>query len=91
MASSDPTPTAQTGVPLGAFFDRLDIRAPTTTIYSCATAAPYPDDAHEVRRLAVAQWMRPVRFRETIEAMYEVGARVFVDRCDSDQATAAYR
>ena len=64
---------------LGAFFDRLDIRAPTTTLYSCATAAPYPDDADEVRRLAVAQWMRPVRFRETIEAMYASGARVFVE------------
>jgi malonyl CoA-acyl carrier protein transacylase/phosphopantetheinyl transferase len=64
---------------LGAFFDRLDMRAPTIEIYSCATAAPYPVDLLEVRKLAVAQWTRPVRFRETIEAMYEAGARVFVE------------
>jgi len=65
--------------PLRAFFDRLDISAPTVDIYSCANAAPYPAAAHEFREVAVAQWTRPVRFRETIEAMYEAGARVFVE------------
>lgn len=65
--------------PLRAFFDRLILSAPTVDIYSCATAAPYPADALEFREQAVAQWTRPVRFRETIEAMYEAGARVFVE------------
>jgi malonyl CoA-acyl carrier protein transacylase/phosphopantetheinyl transferase (holo-ACP synthase) len=65
--------------PLRAFFERLDLSTPTVDIYSCATAAPYPDDAREFREVAVEQWIRPVRFRETIEAMYEAGARVFVE------------
>lgn len=65
--------------PLRLFFDRLDIAAPAVEVYSCATATPYPDDALEFRELAVAQWTRPVRFRDTIEAMYESGARVFVE------------
>jgi len=65
--------------PLRAFFDRLILSAPTVDIYSCATAALYPADALEFREQAVAQWTRPVRFRETIEAMYEAGARVFVE------------
>jgi phosphopantetheine--protein transferase-like protein len=65
--------------PLRAFFDRFDLRAPRVVLYSCATAAPYPADAIGMRDLAVAQWTQPVRFRETIEAMYEAGARVFVE------------
>jgi len=66
--------------PLRAFFDRLDLCcAPAIDIYSCATTKPYPADPLEFREVAVAQWTRPVRFRETIEAMYEAGARVFVE------------
>lgn len=65
--------------PLRMFFSRLDMAAPAVEVYSCATATPYPDNAQECRDLAVAQWTRPVRFRGTIEAMYEAGARVFVE------------
>ena len=38
-----------------------------------------PESPDEIRRLAVAQWTRPVAFRDTIEAMYRDGLRVFVD------------
>ena len=38
-----------------------------------------PDAPDEIRRLAVGQWTRPVAFRDTIEAMYRDGLRVFVD------------
>jgi malonyl CoA-acyl carrier protein transacylase/phosphopantetheinyl transferase (holo-ACP synthase) len=65
--------------PLRAFFDHLDLSPPATEIYSCATAAPYPLASPDFREVAVAQWERPVRFRETIEAMYAAGARVFVE------------
>ncbi len=65
--------------PLREFFGRFELRPPKIDLYSCATAAPYPVDPTEIRNLAVAQWTRPVRFRETIEAMYEAGARVFVE------------
>jgi len=53
--------------------------APRTRLYSCATAAAVPPDAAEVRRLALEQWARPVRFRETIETMYADGLRLFVE------------
>ena len=33
----------------------------------------------EIRRLAVEQWTRPVGFRDTVEAMYRDGLRIFVD------------
>jgi hypothetical protein len=65
--------------PLRAFFDKIEWSTPTTHVYSCASASLYPSVALEFRDLAVAQWTRPVRFRETIEAMYDAGARIFVE------------
>ncbi len=52
---------------------------PAITLYSCATAAPFPDDPDECRELALGQWERPVRFRETVERMYADGVRIFVE------------
>jgi acyl transferase domain-containing protein/phosphopantetheinyl transferase/acyl carrier protein len=60
-------------------YDRLRIVAPRIPVYSCMTAAPFPSDPREIRRLAVGQWTSPVRFRETIEAMHAGGVRVFVE------------
>jgi acyl transferase domain-containing protein len=42
-------------------------------------AQPFPEDPTEIMRLAAGQWSQPVRFRETIEAMYDDGARIFVE------------
>lgn len=64
---------------LAEFYARLNFVPPHTTIYSCASARPYPVDPLEIRRLAVAQWAQPVRFRETIETMYADGIRIFVE------------
>src|SRR5207237_857216 len=55
------------------------VSAPKTDIYSCTTAAPYPSDPTEIRRLFVEHWACPVRFRETIEAMYAAGVRLFAE------------
>ena len=52
---------------------------PEVPVYSCSTAGRMADLADEVRRLAVAQWTQRVNFRDTIEAMYRDGLRVFVD------------
>jgi len=57
----------------------LRLASPRLPIYSCMTAAPFPAAPDEVRRLAVGQWSNPVRFRETVEAMYTAGVRVFVE------------
>jgi acyl transferase domain-containing protein/phosphopantetheinyl transferase len=64
---------------LGAFFQQLTIVPPEIALYSCTTTQSYPQDPAEIRRLAVEQWARPVRFRETIEAMYDAGVRIFVE------------
>lgn len=64
---------------LNPFFDGLKIVSPHTTLYSCATAQPYPQNPGAIRQLALNQWARPVRFRETITAMYDAGIRMFVE------------
>src|SRR5262249_32916946 len=64
---------------LRPFLDDLDFCAPATKLWSCATAAPFPLEGHRVRALALAQWTRPVRFQETIEAMYQSGVRIFIE------------
>jgi acyl transferase domain-containing protein/phosphopantetheinyl transferase len=65
--------------PVRAFFDDLEIAAPTAALYSCCVASRVAPDPDEVRRLAVAQWTRPVEFRATVEAMHANGLRLFVD------------
>jgi acyl transferase domain-containing protein/phosphopantetheinyl transferase len=62
-----------------AFFASLRVKAPRIDLYSCVTAAPYRTEPDEIRELGVAQWTRPVRFRETITAMHEAGVRLFVE------------
>jgi len=64
---------------LRGYYERGRFAAPVIPLYSCATAAPVPADPEAVRRQALEQWARPVRFRETIEAMYEAGYRLFVE------------
>ncbi|MCF6153685.1 MAG: acyltransferase domain-containing protein [Candidatus Brocadia sp.] len=61
------------------FFQTLKIVSPRIPVYSCATAQSHQDDPEEIRRLAVEQWCRPVRFHETINAMYADGVRIFVE------------
>ncbi|HEU4402348.1 MAG TPA: acyltransferase domain-containing protein, partial [Candidatus Polarisedimenticolia bacterium] len=64
---------------LRGFYERARFAPPRVPLYSCASAAPVPADPEAIRRLALEQWCRPVRFRETIEAMYAAGIRVFVE------------
>jgi acyl transferase domain-containing protein/phosphopantetheinyl transferase len=64
---------------LRATFADLALRSPTTALWSCTTAAPYPGDPAAIRELLVEHWTQPVRFRETIEALHDDGTRVFVE------------
>ncbi len=65
--------------PLEAYIQSIALRPPRIELWSCATASPYPSDLNAVRALAVRQWKSRVRFRETIEAMYAAGTRLFVE------------
>jgi acyl transferase domain-containing protein/phosphopantetheinyl transferase/acyl carrier protein len=65
--------------PLADFFAKATIKTPNVTVYTCLNAAPYPADPEEIGRLALRQWASPVRFRETILAMYRDGYRTFLE------------
>ncbi len=64
---------------LAAHLEQATFRTATATAYSNTTAAPYPQAPHEVAALLAEHLVRPVRFQEQIEAMYEAGARLFVE------------
>jgi len=70
------------------FFARLPISTPKTEIYSCTTAARYPSDIEEIRKLFVAHWVQPVLFTETIRKMYDDGVRLFVEAGPRGNLTA---
>ncbi|MEM9683936.1 MAG: phosphopantetheine-binding protein, partial [Pseudomonadota bacterium] len=65
-----------------AMADALKTRAlaePTIPVYANATAQPYGVGAEQIRRTLSEQITKQVRFRETIQAMYAGGVRVFVE------------
>ena len=70
---------APVGVAFRAFYDSLNVGAGHTTLYSCATSAPFPTDVEAIRNLATQQWSSRVRFRETVLRLYEEGVRTFIE------------
>ncbi|MEO7111656.1 MAG: acyltransferase domain-containing protein, partial [Polyangiaceae bacterium] len=52
---------------------------PKIPVYSNTTATPYPTTDLGIRALLASQLAQPVRFADEVEAMYEAGARVFVE------------
>src|SRR5690606_40992213 len=71
-------PAAGASVPSGDLLSR-DLRSPAFPVWSSATAAPYDTDPAELAAALAGQDVGPVRFAEQIEAMYEAGARIFVE------------
>jgi acyl transferase domain-containing protein/phosphopantetheinyl transferase len=66
--------------PLRAYFERVTVAAPSDVdVYSCVTAQKFPSDPNAIRELVSTQWAESVRFRDTIEAMYRDGVRLFVE------------
>ncbi|MEU6218148.1 SDR family NAD(P)-dependent oxidoreductase [Streptomyces sp. NPDC047022] len=55
------------------------VHPPEFPVWSNRTAAPYGEDADAIRAELAAQIGAPVRFVAQIEAMYEAGARIFVE------------
>jgi acyl transferase domain-containing protein/NADP-dependent 3-hydroxy acid dehydrogenase YdfG len=65
--------------PFLEFLREQDVRGPAKEVYGGADAQVYPDDGDELRRRLAAQLTAPVRFLDTIEAMYASGVRTFVE------------
>lgn len=60
-------------------FAAIDVQPAHLDVYSCCTAAPLPRDADAIRAMLVRSWESPVEYQRTIEAMYEAGARIFIE------------
>jgi [acyl-carrier-protein] S-malonyltransferase len=61
--------------PFRAALDEVELGTPRFPVYSCSTAAPFTD----VRAELTAALTRPVRWRETFQAMVAAGADDFVE------------
>lgn len=69
---------ASAGESLAVFLNGIAVRSPVIPVISNVTANPYRAPG-EIRRLLVAQLSQPVRFRESVEGVWDRGGRVFVD------------
>ncbi|MCH2105101.1 MAG: SDR family NAD(P)-dependent oxidoreductase [Planctomycetes bacterium] len=56
----------------------LSVRSPKVTVWSNASASPYPAGG-DVRERLADHLISPVRFTEQVQAMHEAGARIFVE------------
>jgi len=77
-AFHSPMMTAARGQ-LARIIQNMALKAPRLLTFSNVSAEPYPNDAAAVAELLTEQLVRPVRFTEQIQAMYDAGARVFVE------------
>ncbi len=57
----------------------MRIGTPGLPVFSNVSAAAYPNDPAAVQQLLIEQLVNPVRFADEIQAMYDAGARVFVE------------
>ena len=65
--------------PLAQALAEARLRPPQRPVYSNVTAARYAEDPDAIRGTLVDHLTSRVRFREQVEAMYEAGARIFVE------------
>ena len=65
--------------PLAQALAQARLRPPGRPVYSNVTAARYSEDPDAILDTLVDHLTSPVRFREQVEAMYEAGARIFVE------------
>ncbi len=59
--------------------DTVEIKEPRIPVYSNTTAGVYPARPQEITKLLIEHTVKPVLFTSQLEAMYEAGARTFVE------------
>lgn len=64
---------------LAKFLSTIEFAEPQLEVFSNTSAAPYPRDPHAIAALLAEHLVRPVEFVREVEAMYQAGARVFVE------------
>lgn len=70
---------ADSCTPFGEALANVECGAPSIPVYSGVTAAPHADDPDAIRAALAAQIAQPIRFVDTIRAMYDAGARTFIE------------
>lgn len=76
----------------GQIFDGIDkehAASDVLTLYSCATAEPFPTTRRGVQDTAVLQYSSRVRFTDAVERLYADGVRVFVE-CGPNAMLSAF-
>ncbi|MBI2816873.1 MAG: acyltransferase domain-containing protein, partial [Acidobacteria bacterium] len=76
---------------LGEFIAVKKFSTPTTEVFSNSLAGPYPKQPTEIGSTLREHLVRPVEFVREIEAMYEAGARVFLEVGPKSVLTALVR
>src|SRR5262249_51815501 len=61
------------------YFSKVTLGPPKAELWSCTLADRYPTEPAALMELASRQLRTKLRFRETVEAMYAAGGRVFVE------------
>ncbi|MFW0715322.1 beta-ketoacyl synthase N-terminal-like domain-containing protein [Pedobacter sp. N23S346] len=56
----------------------MQFRKTTTPLWSATTLETYPEGFDAIRQLSAEHLIKPVRFRELTEKLYQEGARVFI-------------
>ncbi|WP_281222478.1 type I polyketide synthase [Photobacterium sanguinicancri] len=65
--------------PFAAAIDKAAFTAPTLPLYSNATGEQYKKDGKAIKKAFKQHMLQSVRFSTQLEAMYQAGARVFVE------------
>ena len=65
--------------PLTQAFGLMEAAAPRVPVYSAITTGPYPDEPAAILDLMVDYWLKPLRFRQTVEAIHKAGGRIFIE------------
>lgn len=70
---------ASASAKLHGFLTGLALHQPRFTVYSNTTAGPHEPEADAIRTRLSEHLVNPVRFTDELTAMYEDGARVFIE------------
>lgn len=71
------TPLVDQAVTTGTYDE--DFVVPDISVWSASLVGLYPNDPEKITAISKELWRHPIRFRETIEAMYADGIGTFVE------------
>lgn len=64
---------------LTQFLSNVELAEPQVEVFSNTTASAYPREPKAIADLLIQHLVSPVKFVQEIEALYEAGARIFVE------------